>query len=39
MENFEIKNIFTGEVIPMDEIKAAIEKFFAYLFNFIKGEI
>ena len=35
----ELKNILTGEIISMEEIKAAIEKIFAYLFNFIKGEI
>ena len=39
MENFKIYNIITQEEITLDEIKAAIEKFFAFLDEFIKSKI
>ena len=39
MENFKIYNIITGAEITLDEIKAAVAQFFAFLDQFIKGKM
>ena len=35
----DLYNVITGELIPADAILAALKEIFAYIVDFIKGEI